>query len=347
MSKYSEEEKAAARLLTEDISTHPGDIEILRDYRKFMLYKSNTPDGHPAIDCSYENMQAAYGSWSLEGMAKATRLLIDRAGEENFLSQVYSPEEMEQDPEKEDVNIFWFPAKARKKADQPFILAISGGAYTSLCNLSEAFPAAASMNDLGYDVFALDYRVSPDVPEQITESLMPKPLEDTAAALRYIFAHMETYGLSSREYIVCGFSAGASLTVQWGVQSHGYAHYGLPKPKALFPIYPVVDNDLGMPGTHEWFNRIMFGPHCTKEVLDEYAVEKVMTEEYPPCYIVHSENDNIASVKNSYVLNERLEELGIPHAMENPKTAGHGFGDGSGSDAEGWPERALAFIEKM
>ena len=356
MEKYTPEQKAEALRLTEDLNTKPGEIDMLREYKSHMLYNSNTPDGQPAIENSYLDMNAAYGAWSIPGMVKATRRMIDRAGAEDFMLDVYSAEEIAESPDRAEAKLFWFPAgyetdasgaKKLLNADQPFVLAISGGAYTSLCNLSEAFPAAASLNELGYNVFALDYRVNLSDIANAPDPLFPKPLDDMAAALKYIFAHMEDFGLQNREYIVTGFSAGASLTVQWGVLSHGYAHYGLPKPKAMFPIYPVVDNRISYPEVYDMFNRSMFGPDYTEALLDDYAVQKVMTEEYPPCYIVHSENDATVPVRNSYVLDERMNELGIPHVLEVPKTAGHGFGDGSGTDAEGWPERAIRFAESL
>ena len=50
-----------------------------------------------------------------------------------------------------------------------------------------------------------------------------------------------TLGANGERYIVCGFSAGGNLTALWGTKNHGYAAYGLPKPEALFPIYPVTD----------------------------------------------------------------------------------------------------------
>ena len=356
MGKFTEEEKKEAYRLTEDPKTHPGDIKILAEYRDYLLYKSNTPQGRPAISCSYDGMQAAYGAWSFPGLVRATRRVIDRAGEDDFVWNVYTDEEIAADSDKADVKLFWFPAgyetdpdghKALKNADRPFVFAISGGAYTSVCNLAEAFPTAASLNELGVNVLALNYRVNESEPDKITEALFPKPLDDTAAAINFIFSHMDSFGLKNREYIVTGFSAGASLTVQWGLKNHGYAHYGLPRPKAMFPVYPVIDNGMSDPESAHWFNTIMFGPGYEEALLHEYSVPERITSEYPPCYIVHAEDDPVVPVENSKKLHALLKGLNIPCEAEIVPAGGHGFGDGSGTPAAGWTARAMEFAGKL
>ncbi len=40
-------------------------------------------------------------------------------------------------------------------------------------------------------------------------------------------------------YITCGFSAGGYIVCLWNTEK-GYRSFGLPKPKACFPIYPVT-----------------------------------------------------------------------------------------------------------
>ena len=347
MKKEISAEKREAFLLAEDPDTHPGDIPVLAPYRAFLQYKSNMPDGSSVIGHSFRQMQQAYNAWSVAGMMKGVRAVIGRAGESDFMLDVYGKEEVLQDPEKEDVKLFFFPSDDEKANDRPFVLAISGGAYTSVCNLPEAFPTAASMNEAGYNVFALNYRVNESNEERITAPLMPKPLEDTAAGLRYIFSHMEELGLRNREYYVTGFSAGANLTVQWGVLSHGYAAYSLPKPRALFPVYPPVDNRIMRDDRRDGFSLIMFGPGFTQETVREYAVPDVMTAEYPPCYIVHALDDDTVPIENTYRMRDRMRQLGIRVETEIPDSGGHGFGDGTGMKVEGWPRRALRFGESL
>ncbi len=70
-----------------------------------------------------------------------------------------------------------------------------------------------------------------------------------------------------------------------------------------------------------------FGLHNTEYV----------TAGYPPCYIVHAKDDPVVDCKNSKELYRLLKEQNIPAELELAEFGGHGWGDGSGSRAAGWP----------
>ena len=62
-------------------------------------------------------------------------------------------------------------------------------------------PVAAYLNDLGYDVFCLNYRVG-------KWKIIPKSMEDLATAISYIRKHAEDWNIGTDSYICGGFSAG-------------------------------------------------------------------------------------------------------------------------------------------
>jgi hypothetical protein len=66
---------------------------------------------------------------------------------------------------------------ARFGADFDLVVC-AGGGYMGVCSAVEGYPVAARFNDLGYDVFLLTYRVS-------EKKIMPKPVDDLAAALKF------------------------------------------------------------------------------------------------------------------------------------------------------------------
>ena len=68
---------------------------------------------------------------------------------------------------RENTRLFYFPGKS----GAPFVLLFPGGGYQSVCSAAEGFPAAAELNEAGYNAFVLSYRVR-------EHSQMPKPLED-------------------------------------------------------------------------------------------------------------------------------------------------------------------------
>ena len=96
-----------------------------------------------------------------------------------------------------------------------------------------------------------------------------------------------------------------------------------------------------------WFMGIMFGPNFDPKYAKSYDVPECMTDSYPPCFITQAKDDPAVSVKQSYALEKLLKERGIPVCAEIIKTGAHGWGDGSGTDAAGWPDRAIRFLESL
>ena len=317
----------------------PNDIDILKPYGKYLMYKC-IPKDKPAVEMTYAEMNEDQPTWNVESMIKGTERLIELAKQEKLLYDVYSQEEWSDDPEKADVKLIYMPARVQP-SDKPFIVAVSGGAYTCVCSLVESIPSAVHFNELGYNVFVFNYRCMRD-------PLFPKPAEDLAAAIRYILANKTKFNITNEEYIVNGFSAGASLTTIWGAEATGYAKYGLPKPKALFTIYPFISFDsMSDEGAKDWFRKIMFGSTADAKAAATYDIPGNFTANYPPCFITHAKDDPVVPVRNSEWLKELLDQYSIPARLELIETGGHGWGDGSGTDAQGWPERAIAFVETL
>ena len=231
--------------------TRPVDVEVLKPYMNYLMYKC-VPGEKPAVEMSYAEMNENEPTWNVDSMVAGTKRLAELAEQGNLMYDVYTPEECADDPEKADIKLLYMPAK-QQPSEKPFIVAVSGGAYTCVCSLVESIPTATQFNELGYNVFVFNYRC-------LQDPLLPKPLDDLAAAIRYILKNKETFGITNEAYIVNGFSAGASVTTMWGAEATGYAKYGLPKPAALFPIYLFISFDT-MPDVPEkaWFRSMMFG----------------------------------------------------------------------------------------
>jgi acetyl esterase/lipase len=138
--------------------------------------------------------------------------------------------------------------------------------------------------------------------------------EDLAAAIAYIFGNAESLGVRTEDYSLWGGSAGARMVGNIalnGVAAHGGGN--LPKP-AL--------------------------------VVIAYTGQSSFSEDFPPTFITVSANDGIA---NAAVVDKRVENLrkaGVEVEYRRYRTAGHGFGLGIGTDAEGWLDNAVRFWER-
>ena len=80
-------------------------------------------------------------------------------------------------------------------------------------------------------------------------------------------------------------------------------------------------------------------------IVIAYTGHASFSENYPPAFITVSEDDGIVNVS---VVDRRVQNLrnaGVVVAYRKYKKAGHGFGLGVGTDAEGWIEYAIKFWE--
>lgn len=138
--------------------------------------------------------------------------------------------------------------------------------------------------------------------------------EDMAAALSWIFRHAEELEVSTEGYSLWGGSAGARMAADLG--SYGAAAFGgehIPRPATVVMAYTGHDR---------------------------------YTQNDPPTFAVVSLDDPIASPR---VMERRIAALnasGVDTEFHLYRNAGHGFGVGTGTDAEGWMEYAVRFWEK-
>ena len=316
-------------------STRLMDIPELTPFADYLMYEF-TDAGRPATQMSVEELCANQPTWDADSMMRGLERLGRAAAGRRVLYDVYPGGE----GKKRDVKLFFLPVEGRP-ADRPFIICVSGGGYSCVCSAVESFPVAARLNELGYNVFALNYRVK--VP-------LPAPVEDLAAAVRFILGNRSEFGIEGDRYVVNGYSAGGSLITIYGTERNGWAKYGCPRPTALFPVYPAISTApefIPNPQARLGFMSRMFGPGFEEALARSYDVPECMTDSYPPCYIVHAKDDPAVPVKHSLTLEKLLRDRGIPVRAEIVEAGGHGWGDGSGTAAAGWVDRAVRFLEEL
>lgn len=138
--------------------------------------------------------------------------------------------------------------------------------------------------------------------------------QDLAAGLSYLFKNADSLKISKTGYSLWGSSAGARMVAYIG--SHGTARFGgkqLPPPAALVMAYTG----------HTEF-----------------------TPNDPPTFAIVSADDPIVRASNVENRISEMRKAGIDVELRKYKNAGHGFGLGIGTDAQGWMEYAIRFWEK-
>ncbi len=255
---------------------------------------------------------------------------------------LYTPQECASDPDKEGTNLVFFRSEDPRASERPYILLVPGGGFVNVWNLTEGWPVAAQFNDLGYHVCILTYQVA------AKDRILDREMEDFARALSLIRAHEKEFSLHWDRYCTCGFSAGGYLVCLWNVPEKGYARCGMPKPRATFPVYPVVSWKLA--GKEDWHDdelaQSLFG--CDMETAAQSPFEiPDHTGDFPPCAIFLAAGDSLVNPENSRLLAASLEKHHIPCRLEIGPEGEHGFADGTGMCMAGWTKRAVDWMESL
>ncbi|MCF0105326.1 MAG: MBL fold metallo-hydrolase [Holdemanella sp.] len=240
----------------------------------------------------------------------------------------YTPEEMMEDPTKKDTGLFYFPAN---KENAPFIFLIPGGGYQSVCTAFEGIPIVKQLNEAGYTVFILQYRV-----RQV--DLMPKPLKDAKRALSFIIKNKDYFKVNDN-YAIMGFSAGAHLAGLLTTTNLGLTD--IPYPKVNILCYPLIDMDLLMDNDISIKIKEAIGMNYP----DEYSITKHMDITYPPTYLWQCKDDDTVSIENSFRMSKKLESLNIPYKYVTYDTGGHGLMKEHDKEADKWLDLVIEFMK--
>lgn len=250
--------------------------------------------------------------------------------------KLYSAEEVAQVPARENVELYYFPGDGTSRK---YALVVGGNVGYSSGEMTEAYPTAIRLNQQGYTVFVLRYRIFFDASDNA-------PLEDVTRAVRYITAHAEEFGVQTEDYALVGFSSGGQLAGLFASEKHGYLQYGLPKPGCLMLAYPINDFVYGKPVYHV----LMDPTECGWRYYWGLISDKI-TESFPPTYLWYGKNDVALKV---LILNRQaprivraLERQGVPYQLTVFDDAPHACASGHDVDAEGWIADAVTFWEEQ
>lgn len=267
-------------------------------------------------------------TWNPNDLVYGANRLLEMTNEKFFFS-VYSDSEIKQDQDKEKVKLFYFRSHTPSKK---FAIICSGGAYQGVCGFAEGFSCAAKLNELGYHAFVLCYRVNLD-------GLMPKPLDDLAAAHKFI---TNNFDVNKDEYIILGSSAGANMAALFGTYKFGYKYYNLPKPKLILVEYPFISFSIPKSLFRDGLENTMFSKN---QDIHTYDLENAMDYDYPTTYACICKDDPDVNPENVKLYDRLLTKYNIKHICFIGEEGGHGYGLGTYSDCKDWIVKALELIK--
>ena len=203
------------------------------------------------------------------------------------------------------------------------LLVIPGGGYSFVSMNREGEPVALEFCGRGMNCFVLEYSVK-------EQAKFPQPLQEAALAMKHIKEHAEEYHIDPMRVYAMGFSAGGHLCATLGsfwnreeVQSLPGMTPELAKPKGTVLIYPVITS--GSFAHKGSFFNICGTTEPDREQLDRYSVEKQISEDTVPVFLVHTATDKTVPVENSLLLATALSQYEIPMELHIFPRGAHGL----------------------
>ena len=243
-----------------------------------------------------------------------------------------------------------FPAESETPA--PAVIVCPGGSYSWLDMKTEGAEVAQWLQRNGISAFVLRYRVQGILP-YITHSRLlfrghqhPDMVEDLQWAVRYVREHADEYGINPHRVGVMGFSAGGHLCLSLiasPIPSQGGVTF-------IAAIYPVVS--LSHPDSHKRSRRALLGEYrkFNRRMRDSLSIEKHITKDCPPVFLVNCKDDPVVKCHNSELLDSALTAQGIPHHYIQYQTGGHGFGASETkgtAECRAWKDEFLRWLRDL
>lgn len=258
------------------------------------------------------------------------------------------------DTENESVFLECFVPEKLNNFTRKAILVIPGGGYGCVCADREGEPIAMAFMAQGFNAFVLHYSVKDN-----SKKIFPTQLIEASKAMKYIRDNAEEFGHAKNKVFATGFSAGghlcASLGILWNIPEVYEAidmPYGYNKPDGIMPIYPVINGNCGT------LRNLWGTDSLTEEQLSRVELNRHVTKESSPAYIMHTSNDQVVPVRNALDLARAYVEAGMMFELHIYPDAPHGVALGNEITNNGvekyvdasiakWIENAVYWTEKV
>ncbi|HJP78325.1 MAG TPA: alpha/beta hydrolase [Pseudonocardiaceae bacterium] len=183
----------------------------------------------------------------------------------------------------------------------------AGGVGALLANSAGALfgPLRHRLNDLGYVVASIDYRLAP-------AAQWPAPLDDAECAIRFLRTNAAALGIDPRRVAVWGSSAGGTLASLLGTEGQVNAVVNMFGPA-----------DLSQFGTASAFNRTLLGLSMGGDsaVLRDASPRNHVRAAAPPFLILHGTEDPLIGQSEAFA--EQLRAAGGSATFLAVRGTGH------------------------
>lgn len=242
-------------------------------------------------------------------------------GEKAYDNKEYKENGLYYAVSKPDLTIY-LPQDENK--ERTAVIICPGGGYHVVCASYEGSKIAREMNKNGVAAFVLKYRLPSD---NTCENKSIAPLQDAQRATKIVRENSVKWGIDPNKIGIMGFSAGghlASTASTHFLKSYIKNREGTSlRPDFMVLVYPVISMQDGL--THRGSREILLGPNPDSELVDFFSNEKQVTENTPPTFLTHAEDDDGVPVENSIRFYEALKTKNVSADMHLFSKGKHGF----------------------
>ena len=230
------------------------------------------------------------------------------------------------------------------------IIIFPGGGYKNLAYKWEGVTMSQFLNSKGIAAFILKYRLPQSKSVKISHLA---PLQDAQRAIKIVRKNAKKWNIDPNKIGILGFSAGGHLASTLGTQFNRDLIENKDeidlidaRPNFMALIYPVISMDSSI--YHGGSVKNLLGESPSKELIRQYSNELNVTDDTPPTFIIHSNDDKGVKVENSLRFHKSLNQNGIKNEMHIYPYGGHGYSLATGmGQLSKWPDLLIDWIKSI
>lgn len=242
----------------------------------------------------------------------------------------------------------------------PAVIVCPGGSYFWLDKENEGIRVAEWLRSEGIAAFVLYYRTGGWAAFSFAtkaaqhKNRHPAMIQDIQRAITTVRGRASEFHIDPDRLGVMGFSAGghlvASAALYCDTDFTGIANGVSLRPDFSAPIYPVVTMEDGY--VHKRSRRGLLGEKNmdNKVMRDSLSLERHVTPDAPPFFVLACKDDPIVDYHNSVVLDSALTAAGVPHEFTLYNEGGHGFGavpEKQTAETSQWQDKFIKWFKDL
>lgn len=225
------------------------------------------------------------------------------------------------------------------------VIICGGGGYFRIQLYKETGPSARWLQNRGYTVFELIYRLPGDGWE------VSAPFADAQRAMKIVRTRAAEFRVRPDAIGIMGHSAGGHLAGFTALQPSRKLYSGVDKyevvsarPDFAALLFPVVT--LRKPFDTTRTRKLIIGNQPTRAAEDAWSLDTYAAKDSPPTILFSAADDTTAPPAHNIALFEALNRAGASAELHIFASGGHGFGLGTPDQTlSQWPELLAKWLD--